>query len=391
MKNNPTILALASEFKGAEFIRECKNQGCEVFVIANERFKDHPWPWESIDRFHTMQDLRIQPDLIYTVAYMMRHHQIDRIVALDDYDVEHAADLREHTRIPGMGHTQARLFRDKLAMRTAAQLHDIPEPRFTSILNHHHVYEFMNEIPAPWIMKPRTLAGSEGIEKIHDQERLWQRLELLGDQQSNYLLEEFVAGDVFHVDSLSWKGEVIFTLVSKYGAPPLAALQGQGLFSTRVLPRGSDDAIALTELNRKLLKVFGEVDSISNRYGPTHSEFIRGEDGQFRFLETSARVAGGNIERTIECASGLKIWQEAARMELADFRGEHYSLPQLREDYAGLIACPANEDQISIYDFKESEIQYRYLSDGYASLVVQSDDYDTVENLLGEFANRLAS
>lgn len=385
MKHNPTILALASEFKGAEFIRECKNQGCEIFVIANERFKDHPWPWESIDRFHTMQDLRIQPDLTNTVSYMMRHHQIDRIVALDDYDVEHAGDLREHTRIPGMGHTQARLFRDKLAMRTAAQLNQIPEPRFTSILNHHRVYQFMCDVPAPWIMKPRTLAGSEGIEKIYEQERLWQKLEILGDEQSNFLLEEFVPGDVYHVDSLCWKGEVIFSLVSKYGAPPLAALQGQGLFSTRVLPRESEEATVLCDLNKKLLSAFGR------NYGPTHSEFIRGEDGQFRFLETSARVAGGNIERTIECASGLKIWQEAARMELADFRGEHYSLPELREDYAGLIACPSTEGQSNIHDFHETEIQYRYLSDGYASLVVQSDNYDRVENLLGEFANRLTS
>jgi biotin carboxylase len=150
------------------------------------------------------------------------------------------------------------------------------------------------------------------------------------------------------------------------------------------LPRDSEEATTLTELNKKLLSAFGR------DYGPTHSEFIRGKDGQFRFLETSARVAGGNIERTIECASGLKIWQEAARMELADYRGEHYSLPELRQDYSGLIACPAREDQANINDFFESEIQYRYLSDGYASLIVQSDNYDRVENLLGEFANRLA-
>lgn len=385
MQRNPTILALASEFKGAEFIRECKNQGCEIFVIANQRFKDHPWPWECIDRFHTMPDLRVQPDLLYTVAYMMRHHSIDRIVALDDYDVEHAADLREHTRVPGMGHSQARLFRDKLAMRSAAQLSGIPEPRFISILNHHSIFEFMEQVPAPWIMKPRTLAGSEGIEKIYEQERLWQKLEQLGDEQSNFLLEEFVPGDVFHVDSLCWKGNVIFSLVSKYGAPPLAALQGQGLFSTRVLPRDSEESITLTELNQTLLAAFGR------DHGPTHSEFIRGEDGQFRFLETSARVAGGNIERTIECATGLKIWQEAARMELADFRGEEYVLPELRSDYAGLIACPQKEGQVDINSFTESEIQYRYLSDGYASLVVESQDYNKVESLLAEFASKLTA
>ncbi|MCC2607172.1 ATP-grasp domain-containing protein [Planctobacterium marinum] len=383
MKQTPTILALASEFKGADFIRECKHQGCEVFVIANERFKDHPWPWDCIDRFHTMRDLRIQPDLTYTVAYMMRHHPIDRIVALDDYDVEHSADLREHTRLPGMQHSTARLFRDKLAMRSAAAAQQIPQPRFTGIMNHHQVYEFMETVPAPWILKPRTLAGSEGIEKFFQQDDLWQKLENLGDQQSWFLLEEFVAGEVFHVDSLCWKDEVIFSQASQYGAPPLTMLQGQGIFSTRVLPRDSEDVRQLTELNRQLLAAFGR------NYGPSHSEFIKGEDGQFRFLETSARVAGGNIERTIECASNIRIWQEAAKMELADFHNEHYSLPALRYDYAGLIACPQGSQPVDIHSFHEQEIRYRYSTDGYNSLVVQSDDHERVQWLLQDIAKRL--
>lgn len=383
MKQNPTILALASEFKGAEFIRECKQQGCEIFVIANERFKEHPWPWDCIDRFHTMQDLRIQPDLTHTVAYLMRHHQIDRIVALDDYDVEHCADLREHTRLPGMKHSIARLFRDKLAMRDAALMQQLPQPRFTSIINHHQVYEFMETVSAPWILKPRTLAGSEGIEKFYEQEAFWQKLEALGDRQSYFLLEEFVGGDVFHVDSLCWKGEVIFSQVSQYGAPPLSMLQGQGVFSTRVLPRDSEDSQKLIEFNRQLMSAFGR------DYGPSHSEFIKGDDGEFRFLETSARVAGGNIERTIECASNLKIWQEAAKMELANYRNEHYSLPELRSDYAGLIACPWRDGQPDSASFNESEIKYRYNSDGYISLVVQSEDCQRVEWLIQDLAKRL--
>lgn len=383
MQRNPTILALASEFKGADFIRECKHQGCEIFVIANERFKDHPWPWDCIDRFHTMQDLRIQPDLTYTVAYLMRHHKIDRIVALDDYDVEHCADLREHTQLPGMKHSNARLFRDKLAMRSAAAAQQIPQPRFTGILNHHQVYEFMEAVPAPWILKPRTLAGSEGIEKFYQQDDLWQKLEELGDRQSCFLLEEFVSGEVFHVDSLCWKDEVIFSQASQYGAPPLTMLQGQGIFSTRVLPRDSEDTRQLTELNKQLLAAFGR------NYGPSHSEFIKGDDGQFRFLETSARVAGGNIERTIECASNIRIWQEAAKMELADFRNEHYSLPALRHDYAGLIACPQGSQPVDINSFHEGEIRYRYSTDGYNSLVVQSEDYQRVQWLLQDFAKRL--
>jgi len=76
-------------------------------------------------------------------------------------------------------------------------------------------------------------------------------------------------------------------------------------------------------------------------------------------------------------------------MELADFRNEHYSLPALRHDYAGLIACPQGSQPVDIHSFQESEIRYRYTADGYNSLVVQSEDYVRVQWLLQDFAKRL--
>ena len=48
------------------------------------------------------------------------HQKLDRIVALDEFDMETAATLREHLRMPGMGLTTMRYFRDKLAMRMRA-------------------------------------------------------------------------------------------------------------------------------------------------------------------------------------------------------------------------------------------------------------------------------
>ena len=43
----------------------------------------------------------------------------------------------------------------------------------------------------------------------------------LGDRRSYYLLEQFVPGEVFHVDSLVKDGEVIFAAASGYSRPPL--------------------------------------------------------------------------------------------------------------------------------------------------------------------------
>ncbi|MBK8430590.1 MAG: ATP-grasp domain-containing protein [Chloroflexi bacterium] len=378
-----TILALASEFKAVPFLQECKRQGCHVIVLVTAEHKDEPWPHESIDEFFDMPDVRIQPDITHAVSFLMRDRHIDRIVALDDYDVETAADLREHLRMPGMGHSDARLFRDKLAMRVRARNKGLNVPAFTGIFNYDDLRAFMGSVPAPWVFKPRTLAGSEGIQKFYHAEELWRTLDVLGDQKSYYLLEQFIPGDVYHVDALTWAGEVIFSLVSKYGAPPMATLQGGRVFSTRTLPRDSEEAILLRALNEQLVKGMGRT------YGPTHTEFIRAEDGTFYFLETAARVGGGNIERHIEAATGLAIWQETARMELADLRGEDYELPtDLREDYAGLIACPSRIEYMDTVDYTDPEVYYRPRSKKFVSLIVGSPSYERIEELLAEYAER---
>ena len=78
------------------------------------------WPWDSIAEHFHMPDLSRQPDITHAVSYLMRSRPIDRIVALDDYDVGTAAALRENLRLPGMGQTTVRHFRDKLAMRMQA-------------------------------------------------------------------------------------------------------------------------------------------------------------------------------------------------------------------------------------------------------------------------------
>ncbi len=380
-----TILALASEYKGIPLIEEFKRQGCHVIVVATAEHKNEPWPHDSIDEFFDMPDVRTQPDITHAVSYLARDRRIDRIIALDDYDVETAAALREHLRLDGMGDTAARLFRDKLAMRVQARHKGLNVPAFTGVFSYDDLREFMENTNPPWVFKPRTLAGSEGIRKFHHSEELWRTLDELGDQQSYHLLEQFIPGDVFHVDGLVWQGEVVFSLVSQYGVPPMAALQGRGVFTTRVLPRDEHTAVALRALNERVVQAMGRTN------GPTHTEFIRAEDGTYYFLETAARVGGGNIERLVESATGLVIWQEAARIELADIRGDEYLVPPLREDYAGLIAAPSRVAYPDTSGYDTAEIYFRPHSKEFVSLIFGSPSQERIEELLAEYAHRFAS
>lgn len=381
-----TLLCLASELKGVPFLREAKQLGCRVLLLMAEDFAGGDWPWDSIDDHFRMPELSTQPDVTYAVSYLARAEKIDRIVALDDYDVATAASLREHLRLPGMNESTARHFRDKLAMRVRARDAGILAPAFTAVFHDNDVNHFLQQTPPPWVLKPRFEAGAVGIRKLHHGEDVWQALHHLGDQRSFYLLEQFVAGDVFHVDGLSWDGELLFAIASQYGMPPLAVMQGGGIFTTRTLPRESEASQTVRATAMTLLKALGL------QQGPSHTEFIRSQaDGRFYFLETAARVGGANIERLVEAAAGVVPWQEAARIEAAAGRGETYRLPDVRPHYAGLITCLSRQQHPDLSGYDAPEVVWRLPKAYHAGLLLASPSYERVEQLLTDYTQRFAA
>lgn len=380
-----TVLCLASDFKGVPFIEEINRLDARILLLVKEDAARKAWPYDKIDGFFQMPDLYTQPDITYAVSYLARSHKIDRVVALDDYDVATAASLREHLRLPGMNESTARHFRDKLAMRVKARESGIKVPDFSAVFNYDDLRNFMGHVAAPWVLKPRFEAGARGIRKLHDAEEVWRALEELGDQQSYYLLEQFLPGDVYHVDSIIWQGEPLFALVSKYGAPPLSITQGGGIFNTRTLARDSDESQGLVESNKIILRALGHEQGIA------HTEFIRSSaDNQFYFLETAARVGGANIDRMVKAASGIELWAEAARIELADIRGESYQIPSHRQDSAGLIICLAQQEYPDLSKYNELEIVWRLDKPYHAGLLIASGEAQRVETLLNEYNGRFA-
>ncbi len=380
-----TLLCLASYFKGGAFLQAAKRLGCKVILVAKESFKDEAWPRESLDEIYFMPDLSRKPDITHAVSYLARANVIDQIIALDDYDVETAAHLREHLRLPGMGDSTARHFRDKLAMRTAARNGGLNIPEFTGVFNYDRLREFMARVPPPWLLKPRSEASSMGIKKIEHPDELWPLLDSLGDQQSFFVLEQYVPGDVFHVDGLVNDGKVLFSVAHKYGQPPMNVYQGGGVFITRTLDRASAEAQALLTLNTQVLSALGMVR------GATHSEYIKAHsDGRQYFLENAARVGGANIAEAVQFAAGLNLWEEWAKIEAAHLRGEPYRLPETRQHYAGVINCLARQEWPDLSAYDDPEVAWKMNKKQHAGLIVASPDPARVESLLSSYSQRFA-
>lgn len=380
-----TILCVTSYDKGQEFLRVCKGLGATVYLLTVEKLRNAAWPRELIDEIFFMPENLPLADLIHAVSYAARTRHIDRIVALDEFDMENVAALREHLRLPGIGLTTIRHFRDKLAMRAQAREAGVLVPEFIHVLNYDDLREFMNRVPGPWLLKPRSQASGIGMKKINKQEELWPWLDQLGDQQSEFLLEQFIPGSVFHVDGIVSERVVQFAEAHAYGAPPLDTSHHGGVFTTRTLPRDSADALAIKALHEKLVAGLGLVR------GVTHSEFLKAHaDNRFYFIEIAARVGGAYISDVVEASTGINLWREWAKLEVAAGKLP-YQLPERREEYAGVILSLARQQNPDTSGYTDPEIIQRIEKFHHAGFILKSSSSQRIEELLSNYERRFTA
>jgi biotin carboxylase len=383
-KNQLTVLCISSYEKGHDFMKECKVLGCRVILLTSKSLENAPWPKDSIDEIFYIPDKNKDwnmRDVIYGVSFLARNEQIDMIVALDDFDVERAAALREHLRVQGMGDTTARYFRDKLAMRTRAAEAGIPVPEFLHILNYKKINEFTKKIPFPYMVKARMLAGAYGIKKVHNEQELWDRINYLGDEQSFYLLERFVPGNIYHVDSIIYEREIKFACASKYGTPPFEVAHDGRVFTSMTLDKKTDEVKKILELNTELLDVLGIVRGVS------HSEFIRDEKGKFYFLETSARVGGANLSVLVEAATGINLWREWAKIEILKGDGK-YKLPEVKNNFSAIVTSLAKQETPDLSSFNDPEVFWRLNKEYHAGIIVSSPNLNRTKELMDSYTQR---
>jgi len=381
-----SFLVISTYEKGQAFLRELAALGVQVIFLTVNKLRDADWPKDCLAEFLTMPELLTPEQTLHTVAWLARTRRIDRVIALDEFDMENAALIREHMRIPGMGLTTTRYFRDKLAMRKKAarlSIANMRVPEFTPVLNYDDLKQYMASVPAPWVLKPRGDASAIGIKKVRAEKDLWPILDQLGDRQSYFLLERFVPGEIYHVDGITFDREVRFASAHKYGQPPMQLMNEGGVFTTRTIDRDCEESRQLMRIHAELIPALGMV------HGVSHTEFIQSSaDGQFYFLETAARVGGAYIADVMEHAAGINPWVEWARIEFATASGINYVSPTPRQEYAGSVLCLARQEWPDTQAYDAPEVAYRMKKFHHAGLIVRSPEAARVTELLEEYGER---
>lgn len=145
------------------------------------------------------------------------------------------------------------------------------------------------KIEYPIIVKPIDRSGSRGITKLNDEKNLQNAIENAKECGfiKKALVEEYVGGQEYSVECLSWKGEHrLLAITKKYttGAPHF-------IETGHLEPANIDDTLR----DKMYSVVSGGLDSLGIQYGASHSELKVREDGVIKVIEIGGRMGGDFI------------------------------------------------------------------------------------------------
>src|SRR6185369_2775468 len=178
------VICFATFFKGNDFMRECKAAGCHVILVTKEKMLEEDWPRDVLDEVFALPNDAPVELFLDLVSHIARTRMPHRIVALEEFDVVIAALAREHLFLPGMSSSTAKAFRDKYAMAVRARDAGLIVPEFVAAINSDEINAYMDRVPAPWVLKPRSDVSAIGIRKLDQREQVWAAIDELNQREA---------------------------------------------------------------------------------------------------------------------------------------------------------------------------------------------------------------
>lgn len=196
-------------------------------------------------------------------------------------------------------------FRNKIEMKKRIERYtDINLPRFKKIYSYSDIDNFLDDVASKAILKPIEGTGSCDTYVITTQnkEKIKNSLDIIDLQQ--YEIEEYISGDMFHVDSITYNGEILFSSVGKYLDSTLNWSKGNCMIGN-FFPDHEDLLIKrILETNKKV------IDSLPQKNGVTHLELFVSDDHRITFCEIAARIPGAGLIFPIENVTGINLLRE---------------------------------------------------------------------------------
>ncbi len=380
-----TILCLASYEKGQRFLTECKRQGATVVLITSLSLKEKAhWPVEVSTKSTTCRTATISGTarICSKRGHLSRPHA--RVRPHRGAGRFRRGDRGYAARAPsgdGVRRNDGALLPRQAGDAREGEGRRDPRSRFPPCAELRPAARIHGPRARPVGAETALHGGLDRNQEDPQQDEFWSVAAHWAICSRSICWSASCPAISIHVDSVIFDGDVRFAIASGYGRPPMEVSHDGGVFTSRILDRESALAQDLIAANARVMRTFGM------RRGVSHTEFIcAAADGQIYFLETSARVGGAHVSDLIEAATGLNLWEEWARLEVAE---NEYPSPQPRGDYAGLLVTLARQPHPDTSAYNDPEVVWRMDREHHAGLIVKSPSVQRVEQLLAAYSARM--
>ncbi|MDR0270820.1 ATP-grasp domain-containing protein [Paenibacillus sp.] len=226
-------------------------------------------------------------------------HNFKRVIATSECDIVRAGRLRDAMGIEGQDLFSANSFRNKVLMKQLLKEGNVPVPNFLEVKTPLELLDFISTNQYPVVIKPISGSGSNGVTIINNDYELSEFLKIgISDCIE---VEQFIDGDMYHVDGLVVNGQIVFSWPSKYINGCLSYRDGKYCGST------------LLEVNNPLYKRLQQFTKSvitalpSPSYTTFHVETFYTPDDNLILCEIASRSGGGRIRESLEHAFGINI------------------------------------------------------------------------------------
>jgi S-sulfo-L-cysteine synthase (3-phospho-L-serine-dependent) len=268
-------------------------------------FADEIFVVDTNDKTATIEALRCYAEL----------HPIDGAITLLEWYVPMTEAVRVALGLPGNGEQVGQTCRDKNLMREKLCEYGIPIPRFSNVETSGNLLAAVEQVGGfPCVLKPADGTGSTNVVLVESEVQLRSGFEAIECVTTNSrgqrlscraLVEEFVDGPEYAVDSLSVDGEHVVVAINQYTMCALPYLTETGFFTPPTLSSADRDVVMKLASHA--------LDAVGITTGASHCEVKWGTDGPV-VIEIAARFGGAHLPELIPHTTGIGYYLEGAKI-----------------------------------------------------------------------------
>ncbi|MDK9662920.1 ATP-grasp domain-containing protein [Propionibacterium freudenreichii] len=220
------------------------------------------------------------------------------VIGLNEEAVVIAASLGLALDIPAIRFDVAHRYRNKLLQKAAIRAAGIPTPKSEVLGGSGDLNQTVVDYRR--VLKPVSGAGTANVSLVEVGASLPQ-IDTDRDR-SPWAIEEWIDGEEHHIDGVVRDGEILFSEVTRYGIPCLAAMRsGSPMRTLKAGMRGSSPKV-----DQELEFAAGCLSALGAFTGTFHMELFDTDAG-FVFSECAARRGGGMVQEETLAALGVDL------------------------------------------------------------------------------------